>query len=755
MFRNKKVIKNLASRLPELLDIESKVNGLAGLAGELVCITSVGSQAVPSLEIRGYSNKDLILKSVDSYLLEAYPYLNISQREFIHVDGIKCFVFARVVLTNEYDTDTLEHEEEGVYRVGRAFCDVITEYNDYYKLVDDNKFKKMKLKDLYDFVEGDHDTMSDLKAQMDHSVRYGHLTLDTDKGLYQVMLSRNTYVGYAIDDQNPNVLFYNLYEKVPFRRFLRNGEPYNQESSKKIVQLQNAPVSKNKNQKELERLISKYKLGPKIDKLYGKQDSEISFVNFNDSGFYILSKLDEETSLILRYECAGHRVEVETEDSYGGFVYVVDYIAFLGNFGVYEATRNRAGYLLAKAPSAGLAQFYDYSLYLEKTLEGFRDITRLGYVSSILETLDDKEKVPFILGMYEGLYIESLLKGPLSLQATVMLKTLNLGIHRSVTNRISSYYGQIVDTEASLPKALGLTSAQLESVKDRYGYLVFPYPYWLKKLIKPEGFEGVDYSSHRGYSQSRRSPANEKFVSITDISDNIYVELLDKLEDIVRYGSQNVNSVSVETIGELLHYISMSGMSHQKIIRTLEFLVDILRYKVKLTNSGSLTIEFDHYKDYFKLIDETKSLLAEQGISYDVFCIESHIIEDRFKNLSEIRDAKKAALQLEMFEGRYESKWSKLEYSSGDLSIIAPQHPNELTSEGSALNHCVAGYRDRAATGKTNILFIRDKNNMDKPLYTIEINNSNRVVQVRGHSNATPTLEVNEFVEEYTKQKLR
>ncbi|MDE5754821.1 MAG: PcfJ domain-containing protein [Oscillospiraceae bacterium] len=91
----------------------------------------------------------------------------------------------------------------------------------------------------------------------------------------------------------------------------------------------------------------------------------------------------------------------------------------------------------------------------------------------------------------------------------------------------------------------------------------------------------------------------------------------------------------------------------------------------------------------------------------------------------------------------------KLAFQSGNLLIRIPESVEEIVKEGARQHHCVAGYARRHAEGKLHILFIRQKDNPDKPFYTMEVSTNGRIVQVRGERNRDPTPEVIEFVEKY------
>ena len=63
-------------------------------------------------------------------------------------------------------------------------------------------------------------------------------------------------------------------------------------------------------------------------------------------------------------------------------------------------------------------------------------------------------------------------------------------------------------------------------------------------------------------------------------------------------------------------------------------------------------------------------------------------------------------------------KW--MEWEKDGLLIRLPVDGDEITAEGAYLHHCVGGYVDRMANGKTTIFFVRRVEEPDKPFYTLE-----------------------------------
>ena len=90
-----------------------------------------------------------------------------------------------------------------------------------------------------------------------------------------------------------------------------------------------------------------------------------------------------------------------------------------------------------------------------------------------------------------------------------------------------------------------------------------------------------------------------------------------------------------------------------------------------------------------------------------------------------------------IFEEKYQATRQKAlwqEWEQGGLLIRWPETGEEIIREGMVLHHCVGGYVNRAAEGKTTILLIRKKDQPHTPFYTLEWN-GNMVVQCKSLHN--------------------
>lgn len=94
--------------------------------------------------------------------------------------------------------------------------------------------------------------------------------------------------------------------------------------------------------------------------------------------------------------------------------------------------------------------------------------------------------------------------------------------------------------------------------------------------------------------------------------------------------------------------------------------------------------------------------------------------------------------------------YKKYEYENDRFMVISPESQEDIVNEGLVLHHYVASYVNRHVDGLSAIMFIRKKDEPDKPFYTMEIcPNNNSIIQVRGKCNCGKTPEVTEFVNKY------
>ena len=176
-------------------------------------------------------------------------------------------------------------------------------------------------------------------------------------------------------------------------------------------------------------------------------------------------------------------------------------------------------------------------------------------------------------------------------------------------------------------------------------------------------------------------------------------------------------------------------------------------------------------KAFLSLDLSVEQLKRTQAVSYyaDYLTMVEKLDDKAFKpyfktitDIFEMHDAAVAIYNLKINEIKTEAfqkhveRWKQWEFEKDSIySVVAPLEPNDLAIEGMTLHHCVKSYIDRVTDGKTNIMFIRKKNELDKPFFTVEVDNNKIIQQVHGfgNCNADTVDGLVDFVEAWAKDK--
>lgn len=156
------------------------------------------------------------------------------------------------------------------------------------------------------------------------------------------------------------------------------------------------------------------------------------------------------------------------------------------------------------------------------------------------------------------------------------------------------------------------------------------------------------------------------------------------------------------------------------------------------------------YRDYLR---DCKFL--DYNLKKDYFLFPKNLNEAHQDTISLIKVKKDEIIDKRLVE-MFKSLKEKFIWENNDFIVIPPKSHEELIEEGSSLKHCVARmYGKKMAEGEAIVLFIRKKDNIDKPFYTIEVSPDDySIKQCRGQNNCNPEGEVEVVVEKY-KEKLQ
>ena len=94
----------------------------------------------------------------------------------------------------------------------------------------------------------------------------------------------------------------------------------------------------------------------------------------------------------------------------------------------------------------------------------------------------------------------------------------------------------------------------------------------------------------------------------------------------------------------------------------------------------------------------------------------------------------------------------KYEFEDDDYIIIACKQLEDLTKEGASLRHCVGTYVNSVSEGKEYILFLREKSDVDKSYFTIDLTPDKKVRQIHGYCNCNMNENIKPFINKWAKK---
>lgn len=185
-------------------------------------------------------------------------------------------------------------------------------------------------------------------------------------------------------------------------------------------------------------------------------------------------------------------------------------------------------------------------------------------------------------------------------------------------------------------------------------------------------------------------------------------------------------------------------------------MVKVYGFKVAMDNIDTVEFiglleyrEIDLYLDYLSMVQqmEKKSLFRPKVTTNEELMMKHNDIMYLYK-------FKKSEIKIKAFKEAIIGL-DKYEFADDKYSIVIPTCPDDLVKEGNELHHCVKTYIDRVINKKTNIVFVRKNDNLDKPFYTIEITNDNTIRQIHGNFNCklSEDKDAEKFVKKWIKDK--
>lgn len=181
-------------------------------------------------------------------------------------------------------------------------------------------------------------------------------------------------------------------------------------------------------------------------------------------------------------------------------------------------------------------------------------------------------------------------------------------------------------------------------------------------------------------------------------------------------------------------FIDLIGEKKYKPVSLIKYIDNLMTYEA-LEGIENVINEF---YDYVNMM----SSITNKYTKYPKNFLTTHRIASR--NYSRMKR--------EYPEAVFKSRINKdYEFVHDEFKIIYPESTKEIKEEGIGLNHCVASYIDKVIDGSCHIVFLRNKEQLNKSLVTLEVRNG-KVVQARGSYNREVNEKEKKVIEKYNKK---
>lgn len=199
-------------------------------------------------------------------------------------------------------------------------------------------------------------------------------------------------------------------------------------------------------------------------------------------------------------------------------------------------------------------------------------------------------------------------------------------------------------------------------------------------------------------------------------------------------------------------YESMADIVQFKEYTTIHKAV---RYLSSVKRIGDMKKRAQVWKDYIRMCKQLKYDLNNDFVLFprDLKLRHDQCV-DQINYIESEKKRKTANKSNKEISKMYQQVMKQYSFANDKLIIMVPKDAGEIIYEGQSLHHCVGSYVQRVNRKETTILFIRKKEDMDKPFYTMEVKD-NKVVQVRGLYNAAMTPDVKGFVKRFETNRLK
>ena len=187
----------------------------------------------------------------------------------------------------------------------------------------------------------------------------------------------------------------------------------------------------------------------------------------------------------------------------------------------------------------------------------------------------------------------------------------------------------------------------------------------------------------------------------------------------------------------------------EELVRTYNYeYKNLIEYLCFLGNYDGYDSKYDAINDLIDYNRMSRQIceVCDRKNKYEKY---PHFLKSRHMIVTRNYKVLESEHKEELFEYAYDGT---LEYSFGKYAIIEPKHTVDILKEANEMHNCVASYIDSVSEGRTKIVFMREKKDIDKSLVTVEIKKKH-ICQAYQMNNVRITTEQEMFLAKYAENK--
>lgn len=357
----------------------------------------------------------------------------------------------------------------------------------------------------------------------------------------------------------------------------------------------------------------------------------------------------------------------------------------------YAVYSSNNGWVACNAPTYK----YDYS-YLVNKDEAIDGCKRIKYAIEALEGISDCYVVNCMFSVLKMPELEQLAKmGGKSIVKNAVMDTYPKA---HIRHWAGEYYNE---KEKNILRKIGLNKSQFDCyIKKREGSDYYAYQYE-KVLETMREWFGKDLSH-------------------MDIAS--FEKYLEGFYQIKRNFWRGLDTSAIQLGFEYKKFVKNLMRLGEKNTQTYQLVNDTINAALYLNHGTVPEINwyFDDYSDIVRIHDAVVELKRIQDAE-----------RRRYWDMSE----KERQQKDEEKRKKIDKERQQYEYEDEEYVIRLPKDLAEIVTEGVKQSICIGGYTGRHANGQTNLFFLREKSNPDKPFYAIEMGNDKHIVQIHGFGN--------------------